>query len=331
MTFVATAANSPGGASARPGSGTIEARIVGSEMIAQDVWLITLAATDGRELPPASAGSHIDVHLPDGLIRQYSLLDESQHPMQYRVAVKRFPEGRGGSSAITSLRPGDIVRVGGPRNSFPLDAAGDYFVMVAGGIGITPIYSMVRELERRGRSWELHYSCRSPEDAPFLDELRTLSGKLHLNFDAETGRMLDLDAIVADAPGAAKLYCCGPGAMLNAFEDATRHLSPADVHLERFTPPDIAPGKEGFVVVLAKSGRELFVPPGATILRVLEEAGIPTVSSCKLGICGTCETGVLEGIPDHRDSILTVEERNSNEMMMICCSGSLGTRLVLDM
>jgi vanillate O-demethylase ferredoxin subunit len=226
--------------------------------------------------------------------------------------------------------------VGAPRNNFPLAEDAPDSLLIAGGIGITPMLSMVTRLVSLGRAWTLHYCARTRADAAFLDKLDALGGMPHgqvrLNFDHDPGgRMLDLAALVAAAPVGAHLYCCGPAPMLAAFEAATAGRLPQQVHVEHFTATEAPATAGGFTVVLAKSGREVFVAAGETILDAVLAAGIEAPHSCMEGVCGSCEASVIDGLPDHRDLVLSNAEKAANRSMMICCSGSKGARLTLDL
>jgi ferredoxin-NADP reductase len=234
------------------------------------------------------------------------------------------------------MKVGDQIKISTPRNNFPLVENAEHVVLVAGGIGITPIWCMAQELAAQGRSWKIHYACRSQADMAFLSELKKLDPKfVHLHFDDEaSGKVMDLAAAVAEAPAKAHFYCCGPNPMLKAFEAAAASRPKANVHVEYFTPKEdaaAADGLGGFWVELAKSGEEYFIPPGKKVLEVLFDAGVDVDYSCELGICGACETKVISGIPVHHDSVLSEEEQATNEKVMICCCGCKTERLVLDM
>jgi ferredoxin-NADP reductase len=264
--------------------------------------------------------------------RQYSLVHPCEQPLSYVVGVKLDPRSRGGSRFMhEQLRVGTALAVSAPRNNFPLDEGAAHSVLIAGGIGITPIWAMVQRLEQLGRSsWELWYSCRSRADAAFLRELAPFGDRIHLHLDDEAQRLMDVGSIVAKAALHAHLYCCGPAPMLAAFEDAAKGRPPQKVHVEHFAPVQAAATGGGFVVQLARSGQEITVQPGASILDALRANGVSIESSCLQGVCGYCEVPVLEGEVDHRDSILTPSERASNSTMMVCCSGAKSARLVLD-
>ena len=310
----------------------IDVRLTAIRYAARDTNLYELAPLDGKPLPGYEPGAHIDLHLPNGLIRQYSLLDEDPDGSRYSIAVKRDPASRGGSRCVhDDLRVGRPLRISAPRNNFALVENARHVILFAGGIGITPIWCMVQRLQRLGRPWKLHYACRSRADMAFLQALETMAGA-QFHFDDESaGRFLDVAAIVAGAPKTAHLYCCGPTPMLDAFEAATASWPREQVHVEYFTPKQEAAKTGGFVVELARSGREFVIPEGRTILQVLLDAGVDVDYSCELGICGACEQRVVAGTPEHRDAILTEEEHASNTKVMICCAGCKSERLVLDL
>jgi tetrachlorobenzoquinone reductase len=312
--------------------GLIEVRLTAIHYAARDTNLYEFTALDGKPLPPYQPGAHIDLHLPNGLIRQYSLIEPEPDPASYAIGVKRDPASRGGSRCVhDDLRVGKTIKISAPRNNFPLVEDASQVMLLAGGIGITPIWCMVQRLERLGRSWQLYYACRSRADMAFRQALESMSGA-QFHFDDESGgRFLDIAAIVAQAPKDAHLYCCGPTPMLNAFEAATAGWPREQVHVEYFTPKQEAAKTGGFVVELARSGQEFVIPEGKSILQVLLDAGIDVDYSCELGICGACEQRVVSGEPEHRDAILTEEEQASNTKVMICCAGCKSERLVLDL
>ena len=228
------------------------------------------------------------------------------------------------------MKVGQTLKISEPRNNFELVESAGHVVLIAGGIGITPIWSMTQRLASLERSFELHYSCRSRADMAFLDKLQGMN-QVHLHFDDENGgEFLDLDAIVKAAPKPSHFYCCGPDPMLGAFESTIKHLPLDEVHVEYFTPREEKNLAGGFVVQLARSGKEFAIPPGKSILEVLRAAGLELSYSCEEGVCGACETPLISGIPDHRDSVLSPTERAANKVIMICCSGCKGDRLVLD-
>jgi len=299
---------------------------------APDIRLFEFRAEDGAPLPAFAPGAHIDIHLPGNMVRQYSLACPAGDGLAYRVGIKRENGGRGGSRYLfDQARVGDLFRIGGPRNHFPLERTKAHSILIAGGIGVTPIRCMAEQLAAQGLPFELHYAVATRASTAFLSALQGFAPSLHLHVDDERGAVLDIPAIVATAPSDSHFYCCGPAPMLDAFVKATAHLAPERVHLEYFSAPALAPAEGGFTVVLARSGKEFYVAQDQTILQTLREAGMTTTSSCEQGVCGACETRVIEGEPDHRDMLLTAEERAANETMMICCSGSRTARLVLDL
>jgi ferredoxin-NADP reductase len=310
---------------------TIEAVLTSIRMVARDTNLYSFERPDRGKLPGAEPGAHIGLILPNGIERQYSLVSAGPELSDYTVGVKRDANSRGGSLFMhDQLRVGSTIRIVPPRNNFPLLEDAELVVLIAGGIGITPIYCMVKRLIAKHRSWQLYYSCRSRLDAAFASELSQYP-QSHFHFDdEEEGRFLNVAAIIEKLPKHAHLYCCGPSPMLAAFEAATAHWPPEQVHVEYFTPKFAAAQEGGYVVELARAKRELFIPAGKSILQAVREAGIQVPHSCEEGVCGACETRVISGTPDHRDTILTEQERKESATMMICCSGSKSPRLVLD-
>jgi ferredoxin-NADP reductase len=310
----------------------IEVRLNAIRFAARDTNIYEFSPADGSPLPAYQPGAHIDVHLPNGLIRQYSLLDAEPDPQRYTIAVKRDPASRGGSRCVhDDLRVGKTLTISAPRNNFALVEAAPHTVLLAGGIGITPIWCMVQRLAKLGRSWTLYYACRSRADMAFLQALEAMSSS-QFHFDDESGgKFLDVASILAGVPRDAHLYCCGPTPMLQAFEATTVDWSRQQIHVEYFTPRQELAPTGGFVVELARSGQEFVIPEGKTILQVLLDAGIDVDYSCELGICGACEQRVISGIPEHRDAILSEEEQASNTKVMICCAGCKSERLVLDL
>jgi ferredoxin-NADP reductase len=307
-------------------------RLTAITYAAEQVHIYEFRPVSGASVPPFTAGAHVDLHLPNGLVRQYSIANAQGERHRYVLGVKRDAAGRGGSRFLhDDLRVGTVVKVGGPRNNFPLVEAAAHSVLIAGGIGVTPIVSMVARLRSLARPWELHYAVRRRGEAAFLDELLDGDGHVRLHVDEEQGSMIDVAAIVRAAPEEAHLYCCGPTPMLEAFAAAAASRPAERVHLEYFSSA-VAPAVEsGFIVELARSKVRVEVPPGQTILEALRARGLEVQSSCEQGICGSCETRVLAGEPDHRDMLLSDEEKATNQVMMICCSGSRSAILVLDL
>ena len=313
-------------------TGLIDVRLNAIRYAARDTNLYEFVRPDGQPLPAYEPGAHIDVHLPNGIVRQYSLILPEHEPGSYTLGVKRDPASRGGSRYVhDELRVGKRLKISAPRNNFPLQEDAQHVILFAGGIGITPIWCMVQRLEALGRSWTLHYAARSRADMAFLETLENMT-KARFHFDEESaGKFLDVAALVGEAPKDAHLYCCGPTPMLSAFEAATADWPREQVHIEYFTPKALTDKTGGFVVELARSGQEFVIPEGQTILQVLLDAGVDVDYSCELGICGACEQRVISGEPEHRDAILTEEEHASNTKVMICCAGCKSERLVLDL
>ena len=294
---------------------------------------------DAEQMPPFSAGAHIDLHLHNGLVRSYSLCNEQGERDRYTVAVNKDGASRGGSKFIhETLKTGDKIWISPPRNNFSLVEDAGHVAFIAGGIGITPLWSMIQRLEKIGRSWEIHYSARNRHMCAFTGQLEALErrkpGRVHFNFDQEPGgKMMDLKELVRTLAKDTHLYCCGPTTMLEAFESAAHENGhPAThVHVEYFKAKEVVAVEGGFTVVLARSGKRFEVPAGKTILHTLLDNHIDVPFACTEGVCGTCEVNVIEGIPDHRDAVLSPDERASNKTLMICCSGSRSKTLVLDL
>jgi ferredoxin-NADP reductase len=304
------------------------------------VHSIVLESLGGQSLPAVRPGAHIDLRLGAGLSRSYSIVGTAGAPSRYEIAVAKDPNSRGGSRYVHEvLRVGDEIEVGAPRNLFELVTDAPHSVLIAGGIGITPIWAMAQALERMGRPWTLHYAARSRVHAAYLAEIEALAGgsavgRLRTHFDDETGGApMDVAAAVAAAPADAHLYCCGPAPMLAAYELAAAQRPADRVHLERFATA-AAPqttARQGFDVVLNRSGQRLTVPADKSILDVLLDHGIDAPYGCMQGVCGMCEVAVLGGTPDHRDQILSESDRVSNTKVMVCCSRSLTPALTLDL
>ncbi len=302
---------------------------------AEGIASYELVDPGGQALPLFEAGAHIDLHLPNGLVRSYSLVNAPSERHRFVIAVQREPQGRGGSSWMHMIpRVGDVVKISDPKNDLRLAEHARQSVFIAGGIGITPFMSMARRLNALGRPWKLHYAVRSPRQAAFvgdLQELTTERSSVEFCFSSERTRRLDIARIVAEAPSHAHLYCCGPSKMIEDFLAACANRPASMVHLERFAAAAEAATAGGFEVLLHRSGRRIVVPPGKTILDALLDNAVTVQYSCSSGVCGSCRTAVLEGEPDHRDDYLTAEEKRANQSVMICCSGSRNATLVLDL
>ncbi|PGH51994.1 PDR/VanB family oxidoreductase [Streptomyces sp. Ru87] len=336
------AAAPPGPAAVRSadgaGNGTeyeAELTVARRETAAEEVAVLTLRHPAGAALPPWEPGAHIDLDLGGGRVRQYSLCGDPADPSRWRIAVLREPAGRGGSAHVHDrLTEGSTVRVRGPRNHFPFaPVPGGRCLFVAGGIGITPLLPMAAAADAAGADWRLLYGGRGRASMAFLDELARYGDRVSVRPQDEYG-LLDLDAWLAEPREGTLVYACGPEPLLAAVEERCAASWPAGaLRTERFHPREQGePARAGaFEVELARSGKTVTVPPDRSVLQAVEEAGVTVLSSCQEGTCGTCETNVLEGEPDHRDSLLTEDERAAGETMMICVSRSRGPRLVLDL
>jgi len=310
-------------------------RLAQKESAADGVVALTLTDAAGRELPAWTPGAHIDLVLPaPSLTRQYSLSSNPSNRQTWRIGVLREAKSRGGSQFIHDvLKAGDTVHVRGPRNHFALVDAPRY-LFIAGGIGITPILPMIGEVNARGADWQFLYGGRRRASMAFLDELAAYGEQVHIYPEEETG-LLPLGSFLATPRNDTLVYCCGPEPLLVAVEGLCASWPTGSLHFERFkakapteTPPTVP---ETFEIVLQRSGITLTVPRDKSVLEMVESAGLSVLSACREGICGTCETGVIEGEPDHRDSVLTPAERETAGVMMICISRSCTPRLVLDL
>ncbi|NUO44930.1 MAG: oxidoreductase [Streptomyces sp.] len=299
-----------------------------AEFAADGVLALSLRHPLGEPLPAWEPGAHIDVVLGPGLERQYSLCGDPADRTAWRIAVLREPDGRGGSAHVhEQLGQGDKVRVRGPRNHFTLRPAARYR-FVAGGIGITPILPMLAAAEAAGAEWSLLYGGRTRQSMAFTEELSRYGDRVTVAPQDETG-LLDLPSVLDSVPEGTLVYCCGPGPLLDAVE---ARCPAGCLHMERFTPKEQQGGENTeFEVELARSGATVTVAADVSVLDAVRAAGVEVLFSCTEGTCGTCETDVLDGTPDHRDSVLTDEEQEAGETMMICVSRCRGRRLVLDL
>jgi vanillate O-demethylase ferredoxin subunit len=318
------------------GQGLLRMRVREIRDEAIDVKVFELVSADGFALPAFSPGSHADVHLPGGLVRQYSLCNGPHDTQVYRFAVKREPASRGGSDAMHErLRAGDVIQLGAPRNNFRLDEGAGHAVLVAGGIGITPLLSMALHLQAQGRSFDLQYFSRSAAHCAWRALLSRTEflGKVtfHDGLDPEQARAC-LREVLARRREGAQLYLCGPGPFMDTVEQVAAASWPSgSVHLEYFGAAPAAMSGQGFTLRLARTGGEVVVADGEGIVQALARHGVHVETSCEQGVCGTCLTGVLEGVPDHRDVYLTDEEKAAGDQMCVCVSRASGERLVLDL
>ena len=293
---------------------------------AEGVVVLDLADAAGADLPPWAPGAHIDLRLPGGVVRQYSLCGDPADRSAWRLGVLREPDGRGGSAYVhEALREGVVVGARGPRNHFTLVPAPRY-LFIAGGIGVTPILPMVAAATAAGAAWELHYGGRSRRSMAFLDAL----GAGTVLYPQDEVGLIDLDRVLGRPRPETAVYCCGPEPLLSAVERHCATWPAGALHVERFARRATG-DRRSFEVDLALSGLTLTVTADKSVLQVLEETGIGVLSSCREGTCGTCETSVLAGAVDHRDSLLTPAERAADDTMFVCVSRAAGPRLVLDL
>ncbi|WP_406033213.1 PDR/VanB family oxidoreductase [Nocardioides sp. NBC_00163] len=309
-------------------------RVVRRWAAADDVVALELADVDGGTLPVWAPGAHIDMVLPDGNVRQYSLCGDPADRLTWRVGVLLERDGRGGSRWIHErLGEGDLLTTRGPRNHFALEPASRY-LFIGGGIGITPILPMIASARSAGAEIEVAYGGRTRESMAFLNELADLGDRVELAPQSEVG-LLDLDRLLANPAPGTLIYCCGPGTLLDAVEERVGHWPEGALRVERFSARSdvqLASGADqAFEVELAQSGTVLQVPADRTLLSVLEDAEADVISSCAEGTCGSCETAVVAGDIDHRDSVLSDAERAAGDRMMVCVSRCRGAKLVLDL
>jgi ferredoxin-NADP reductase len=301
------------------------------ETVARNVIRLVLRDAGNRALPAWQPGAHIEIDLPGSLVRHYSLCGDPAVSDRYEIAVLDQAGGRGGSRHIAqNVAPGMTLTVSEPRMLFPLVAAASYR-FIAGGIGITPILPMLRAVASQGADWHLLYGGRDRQSMAFVDQLLAYGDRVTLAPQDETG-LLELRSWLADPVPGMLIYCCGPEPLLQAVERASAHWPKGSLHVERFAPKPVDnEAAESFEIELRQSGTVLRVPEDRSILETIEDAGISMLSSCGQGTCGTCLTMVLEGTPDHRDSLLDDDDRRAGDKMLICVSRSKTQRLVLDL
>lgn len=313
------------------GEKTLPLVITGKSLVTDEVCRLDLRRADGTPLPPWEPGAHIELDLAPGIRRAYSLCGDRDDRESYAVAALRQSASRGGPArADHALQLGDAVQASLPRNHFPLVNAGRY-LFLAGGIGIAPIMPMIAHAAGRGIPWRLHYGGRDRSSMPFLGTLEAKYGPLVRAHLDGVQQPLPVEQILEGATAGTAIYGAGPGAMVDALEAFHDPTTGTSLHVERF--PEVSspiPPEQGYEVVAARAGMTIKIPPGCSVLQALRSAGIGIPSSCQEGLCGTCETRVLEGVPDHQDLFLTDEERSSNLTMLVCVSGCLSRRLVLD-
>lgn len=314
----------------------IDVVVVSRTTEAQDICSYELASVDNSALPPFSAGAHIDVHLPSGLIRQYSLCNHPDERHRYLIGVLKDPASRGGSQSLHAhINTGDRLQISEPRNLFPLTHEAQRSLLFAGGIGITPILCMAERLANINADFELHYCARSSERAAFVERIRqsAFADRVFLHFDEQPETAMNAAQVLANPQAGMHLYVCGPGGFMQHVLDSARTQGWAEdtLHREYFAAAPVDSSNDGsFSVKVASTGQIIEIPADKTVVQVLEGHGIDIPMSCEQGVCGTCLTNVLEGVPDHRDMFLTEEEQACNNQFTPCCSRSKSALLVLD-
>ncbi len=315
----------------------IDVVVVSRHNEAQDICSYELASVDGKPLPAFSAGAHIDVHLPDGPVRQYSLCNHPEERHRYVIGVLNDPASRGGSRSLhEQVHPGTHLHISEPRNLFPLAHAARRSLLFAGGIGITPILCMAERLAQVGADFELHYCARDSQRAAFVQRLKAsaFAERVFLHFDAQPHTALNAAEVLAAPADDVHLYVCGPGGFMQHVLDSARAQGWQEdcLHREYFSAAPVDSSLDGvFSVQVASSGQVFEIPADKSVVQVLESHGIEIAVSCEQGICGTCLTRVLEGIPEHRDLFLTEQEQALNDQFTPCCSRAKSARLVLDL
>lgn len=298
---------------------------------AEGINSYVLERVGGGLMPAFEPGAHVDVQLKPGLSRSYSLVNDPAIRGYYEIAVHHAIDSRGGSRHIhQEWKVGEKIEISEPKNNFPMVEDAVHTVLIAGGIGVTPMLPMIARLEKLGRSWELHYVAATPDRAAYVDRLSEYD-RVEIVYDGLPGaQRLDLKTICGAAPAEAHLYCCGPGGMLDAFVATNADRPKGHAHIEYFSAETEIATDGGYTLELARSGTTVTVAEGETMLDALLGAGVDVGFACSEGVCGTCEVKVLDGVPDHRDHFLTEEDKAANRSVMVCCSGSKTASLVLD-
>jgi len=301
----------------------------------ENVVALTLAHADGSDLPPWHPGSHLDIHLPSGRVRQYSLCGDPGRRDSYRIAVRRIPEGGGGSIEVhDALAVGARITTSGPRNAFPLTVPGygspaRRIRFIAGGIGITPILAMLNVAERLNVDWSMIYVGRSADSIPFVDEVRRFGDRVRIRTDDVDG-LPSADDLLGECLSGTTVYACGPAPMLTAIRQQLIGRDDVELHFERFAAPPVVDGEQ-FSVTVASSQDEITVAADETLLSALQRSGVTAPYSCQQGFCGTCRTRVLNGVVQHRDTLLTQPERASGMMLTCVSRAEGGSALTLDL
>ena len=318
--------------------GLIEVTVARKHSEAEDICTFELVGHGGRPLPAFSAGSHVDVNLPGGITRQYSLCNDPVESHRYLIGVLKDPASRGGSEAMhTLVNEGDTLTISAPKNHFPLAHDVRRSLLLAGGIGVTPILCMAERLAMTGAEFEMHYCTRSPSRTAFRQRIQASSFAPHVQFHFDDGaaeQKLNLAALLDTPSTGTHLYVCGPRGFMDAVLGTARAKGwpEAQLHYEFFSA-DVGScaSDESFEVKLASSGQVVVVPKGKTVVQALAEAGVEIQTSCEQGVCGTCITRVLQGVPDHKDSYFTPQEQAANDQFTPCCSRAKSAMLVLDL
>jgi vanillate monooxygenase ferredoxin subunit len=317
---------------------TLQVRVARKTPEAQDIVTLELVPVDAQTLPAFSAGSHVDVHLPGAIIRQYSLCNDPQETHRYQIGVLRDAVSRGGSAAVhDQVQEGDVLTISAPRNHFALVPDAHRHLLLAGGIGVTPLLCMAERLAHTGADFEMHYATRSPQRTAFRGRIaaRPYAASVHLHHDdGDAAQKLNLSALLATPQPGTHVYVCGPRGFMDAALGTARSAGwpEAQLHYEFFGAEVARSDSDaGFEIQLASSGRVIMVPRDQTVVQALAEAGVDIMVSCEQGVCGTCLTRVLEGVPDHKDSYLTPQEQAANDQFTPCCSRSKSPRLVLEL
>ncbi|MDI1344573.1 MAG: PDR/VanB family oxidoreductase, partial [Pseudolabrys sp.] len=308
-------------------------RVTRNEPIADGIYLLELRGAAEASLPPFTAGAHITLKTPKGLLRKYSLCNDPAERDRYQVAIKREANGRGGSlDLIDNVKAGDTLMVAPPVNDFGLPPRGQDFLFIAGGIGVTPMMAMIHELRAAGKRFRLFYFNRTPEMTAFRERLSAaeLKDSVIIHYDqGDPARSYDLKPVLKERQNREHLYCCGPRPLMEAVRAMTDHWSPTAVHFEAFSEAEThKPTDRPFNVRLGRTGKTVAVPADKTILEVLRDNGLDVPSSCETGTCGTCRTKMLEGVADHRDLVLAEHEKA--DTIMICVSRAKGDEITLD-
>lgn len=317
---------------------TLQVRVARKAVEAVDIVTLELVAVDGKALPAFSAGSHVDVQLPGGITRQYSLCNDPKETHRYLIGVLRDPASRGGSQAVhDSVKEGDVLQISAPKNHFGLAHDAKHSLLLAGGIGVTPILCMAERLAITGAAFRMHYATRAPERTAFRSRIAASGFAERVQFHHDNGdaaQKLDLQAVLAAPAAGTHLYVCGPRGFMDAVLATARAQGWPEEQLHyEFFGAEVAKSDSDarFEIKLASSGRIIMVSKDKTVTQALAEAGVEIMMSCEQGVCGTCLTRVLEGVPDHKDSYLTPEEQAANDQFLPCCSRAKTPQLVLDL